>query len=87
MITMYTTPTCSDCTVTRMHLERLGLSFEEVDITTDEAAAGYVMSVNDGRRSVPTLVVDGKATSLSRFERSRFDAFLSEHGLLEGAGG
>ena len=83
MITMYTTPTCSDCVVTKMHLDRLGIGYREVDITADETAAEYVMSVNGGRRSVPTLVVAGKATSLSRFERSRFDAFLAEHGLLE----
>ncbi len=81
MIKIYTTTTCSDCTVTKKHLDRLGLDYEEIDISQDEAAAEYVMSVNDGRRSVPTLVVDGQATSLSRFERSRFDAFLQQHGL------
>lgn len=82
MITMYTTPTCSDCTVTRLHLDRLGIEFTEIDITEDEAAAEYVMSVNGGRRSVPTLVAGGRAASLSRFERSRLDAFLRENGLL-----
>lgn len=83
MITMYTTPTCPDCLVTKKHLDRLGLEYQEIDISADESAAEYVMSVNGGRRSVPTLVVAGQATSLSRFERSRFDAFLAEHGLLE----
>jgi len=82
MIKMYTTPTCRDCTVTKLHLDRMGIGYTEIDITVDEAASEYVMSVNDGRRSVPTLVVDGAAVSLSRFERSRLDEFLSRHGLL-----
>ena len=83
MIKMYTTPTCPDCQVTKMHLDRMGIGYEEIDITADESAAEYVMSVNDGRRSVPTLVVDGDAASLSRFERSRLDEFLVRNGLLE----
>ena len=82
MLKMYTTPTCSDCRVTKMHLDRKGMESTEIDITEDESAAAYVMSVNDGRRSVPTLVVDGNAVSLSRFERSRLDGFLSRNGLL-----
>lgn len=81
MITIYTTDTCPDCTVTKMHLDRLGISYDEIDIAADPAAAEYVMSVNDGRRSVPTLVVNGMATSLSRFDRARFDDFLRRHQL------
>ncbi len=83
MITIYTTDTCSDCVVTKLHLDRLGLEYEEVNITADEAAADFVMSVNDGRRSVPTLVVNGQATSLSRFTRGKFDDFMQRHGLAE----
>jgi mycoredoxin len=79
---MYTTSTCGDCVVTRKHLERLNIEFEEINIEHDPAAAEYVMQVNGGRRSVPTLVCDGEATSLSRFERSRFDEFIARHGLL-----
>ncbi len=83
MITIYTTETCSDCVVTKKHLDRLGLEFEEVDITADASAADFVMSVNGGRRSVPTLVVNGQATSLSRFTRAKFDEFIERHGLAE----
>lgn len=82
MIKMYTTPTCSDCKVTKLHLDRMGIGYQEIDITTDETAAEFVMSVNDGRRSVPTLLVDGNAVSLSNFRRARLDEFLDQHGLL-----
>jgi len=83
MVKMYTTSTCPDCTAAKLHLEGLGISYEEIDITENEQAAEYVMSVNDGRRSVPTLVHGNDAESLSRFERSRLLAFLERTGLLE----
>ena len=85
MLKIYTTTRCGDCTVAKTLLHKLSIPFEEVDIEHDPAAADYVMRVNGGRRSVPTLVVGEEATSLSRFSRERFDAFLKKHRLLGGA--
>jgi mycoredoxin len=43
-------------------LEREGIPFDEVDIEQDPAAADYVMSVNGGNATVPTVVLpDGRA--------------------------
>ena len=39
------------------------------------------MSVNGGRRSVPTLVSGEVAHSLSGFRPQKLDAFLAEAGL------
>jgi len=86
MIKMYTTTTCPDCTAAKLHLDSLGIGLEEIDITEDAEAAEFVMEVNDGRRSVPTLRYGTDAESLSRFERSRLIAFLERNGLLEQAG-
>lgn len=80
-LTVYTTGWCGDCTVTKMALEKLGVPYREVDIEHDAEAAAYVMAVNDGRRSVPTLTYRGDATSLSNFSRARLDAFLEKHAL------
>lgn len=82
-LTIYTTGWCGDCTVTKMALEKLGVPFREVDIENDAAAAAYVMSVNGGRRSVPTLTYAGDATTLSNFSRARLDGFLAKHALLQ----
>lgn len=81
-LTMYTTRWCGDCTITKNHLNRLNVPFAEVDIESDPNAAEYVMGLNGGRRSVPTLVMNGRATSLSGFTREKFNAFLAEHDLL-----
>lgn len=82
LLTMYTTRWCGDCTITKNYLTKFNVPFDEVDIESDPGAEEYVMRLNDGRRSVPTLVVDGKATSLSGFTRGKFDAFMKEHDLL-----
>ncbi len=79
---LYTTQWCGDCIVTKRFLDKLSVPFEEINIEEDPEAAAYVMRVNEGRRSVPTLVFGGEATSLSGFSRAKLDAFLSRHGLV-----
>jgi len=81
MLKMYTTNWCGDCLVTKNFLSRFEIPFEEINIENDPAAADYVMQVNGGRRSVPTLEYNGDAESLSNFSRAKLDAFLDKHNL------
>jgi mycoredoxin len=61
-ITMYSTPWCGYCRRLKSQLEREGIAFTEVDIERDAKAADYVMSVNGGNQTVPTVVfADGSA--------------------------
>ena len=80
-ITMYTTSWCSDCVAAKRYLDARGLTYTEVDIEEDAEAAELVMRLNDGRRSVPTLVADGAAASLSGFSIQKAREFLSAAGL------
>lgn len=80
-LTVYTTERCGDCVATKRALDMLGVPYHEVNIEHDPAAAAFVLDVNDGRRSVPTLAYGHDAASLSRFSRARLDAFLDKHGL------
>ncbi len=80
-IKMYTTSWCGDCVVTKRYLTKFDIPFEEVNIEHDPSAAEYVMQINGGRRSVPTLVYKGDAASLSGFSRAKLDAFLTRNGL------
>lgn len=43
-ITVYSTPSCQQCRMTKKHLERKGLDYTEVDISTDDKAREYVLS-------------------------------------------
>ena len=81
MIKMYTTSWCPDCVASKRALTQKGLAFEEINIEQDDGAAEYVMSVNGGKRSVPTLVSGDVARSLSGFRPQKLDAFLAEAGL------
>ena len=61
-LTMYTTVWCGYCVRLKRALEREGVDFEEVDIEQDPAAADFVMSVNGGNATVPTVLLpDGRA--------------------------
>ena len=54
-VTMYTTQWCGYCQRLKTVLKSAGISYDEVDIEQDAAAAEFVGSVNGGNRTVPTL--------------------------------
>ena len=61
-VTMYTTQWCAFCRRLKSQLARDGIEVVEVDIERDEEAARYVLSVNGGNMTVPTVVFpDGTA--------------------------
>ena len=61
-LTMYSTPWCGYCRRLKSQLGREDIFFEEIDIQQDAVAAEYVMKVNGGGQTVPTLVFpDGSA--------------------------
>ena len=63
-LTMYSTPWCGYCQRLKAQLGREGIEFIEIDIEQDPAAADYVMSVNGGNQTVPTVVYpDGTAAT------------------------
>ena len=53
---MYTTPWCGFCRNLKKQLARDGIEMTEIDIEQDLAAAEFVMSVNGGNQTVPTVV-------------------------------
>ena len=55
MLTMYSTPWCGYCYLLKAQLDREGIGYEVVDIEQDSAAAEFVMSVNGGNQTVPTV--------------------------------
>jgi mycoredoxin len=62
MVTMYSTTWCGYCHRLMAQLDREGIGYEVVDIEHDPAAAEYVMTVNGGNQTVPTVrFPDGSA--------------------------
>jgi len=61
-LTMYSTPWCGYCQRLKAQLGREGIEFAEIDIEQDPESADFVMSVNGGNQTVPTVVFpNGKA--------------------------
>jgi mycoredoxin len=60
--TLYSTPWCGYCHRLKGQLDREGIEFTEVDIEKQPDAAFIVERVNQGNRTVPTVVFgDGSA--------------------------
>lgn len=59
---MYTTTWCGYCQRLKIAMKASGITWTEVDIEHDPAAAEFVMGVNGGNQTVPTLkFADGSA--------------------------
>jgi len=76
-VVMYTTSWCGYCRRLKSQLAREGIEVSEVDIERDPDAAEYVMSVNGGSQTVPTVVLpDG--TALTNPSAARIREHLRE---------
>ena len=58
-IKVYGADWCSDCVNAKKFLNSKETEFEYIDITDDKQAIAFVEQVNNGRRVIPTLVIDG----------------------------
>jgi len=55
MLTIYSTSWCGYCHRLMSQLDRENIGYTVVDIERDEAAAEFVMGVNGGNQTVPTV--------------------------------
>jgi mycoredoxin len=55
-IIIYGTTWCWDCRRARRYLDKNQIAYEWIDIDKDQEAEAYVIKVNQGNRSVPTII-------------------------------
>ena len=60
-IKIYGADWCPDCVNAKNFLKSKGVEFEYIIITDNKEATSFVEKINDGKRVIPTLVIDGKA--------------------------
>lgn len=53
---MYVTEHCADCLRVKRYFESKGISYLRVGLEGDERASEFVMEINRGYQSVPTIV-------------------------------
>ena len=54
-LTLYTLPSCMQCTLTKRALDNAGLSYDVIDLTQDDIATEYVRSL--GHTTAPVVTV------------------------------
>jgi glutaredoxin len=59
-ITMYSAPWCSDCVYAKKYLDENNIHYEYVDVTNNEEATELVKKINNGKRIIPTFIIDGE---------------------------
>ena len=60
LIKMYGADWCSDCINAKNFLNSRGVNFEYILITDNSEAISFLEKVNKGKKTIPTLVVNGE---------------------------
>jgi len=55
-IILYGVSWCVDCRRARRVFAQVGTPYEDIDVDSDEKAEAFVKQINNGKRSVPTIV-------------------------------
>lgn len=66
MTILYSLPGCVQCNATETFLQRNGIDYDHVDLSTDDSAADFVKSL--GYQSAPVVVTDDGHWSGFRYD-------------------
>ena len=81
-ITMYVTRWCGDCRMAKRVLDGHGIAYDAIDIADDDDARDFVVRVNGGYKSVPTIVLPSQRI-LVEPSRWELESALRSEGLVE----
>jgi len=59
-IKLYGADWCPDCRRAKRFLDENNIAYEFIDVDLDEAATKRVESINNGKRIIPTIIINGK---------------------------
>jgi thioredoxin reductase (NADPH) len=71
---MYCTPWCPDCRRAREYLKQQHITYTEVDISRDRAAAQRVREWANGKEITPTFQIRGQI--IVNFDRAKLEEVL-----------
>ncbi len=72
-IKIYSTPTCPYCKMAKDYISSKGVSYQNIDVSSDQTAAEEMVKVS-GQMGVPVIVINGQ--TMVGFDKSRIDALL-----------
>lgn len=62
-IKVYGADWCSDCVVVKKFLKQRNIKFQYIVVTDNIEAINFLEKVNDGKRIIPTIVIEKKIYS------------------------
>ena len=60
-IQLYGADWCPDCRRAKSYLKENNIQYEFIDVDLDEQATRRVESINNGKRIIPTIIINGKS--------------------------
>ncbi len=72
-VIVFSTPTCSYCTMAKKYFRQKGVRFRDVDVSRD-AAGAKDMQRRSGQTGVPVIDIGGKV--IVGFDRVKIDRYL-----------
>ena len=57
---MYSAAWCSDCVYAKKYLDENNIHYEYIDVTNSTEATELVKKINNGKRIIPTFIIDGE---------------------------
>ena len=76
-ILMYSRNMCSDCIRSKNYLEKNQIPFEEINIIENPEFKETVEKLNNGRQTVPTIIIENKSDKIILSEPSDLELDIS----------
>jgi glutaredoxin 3 len=73
-IKVYNTPVCAYCYTLKQFLKEKGISFQDIDVTKDQAVMDYMIE-KSGQMGVPVVEIDGEM--IVGFDREKICKLLN----------
>ena len=72
-VKIYSTPTCPYCKMAKDYLSSKGVSYQDIDVSSNQAAREEMVRVS-GQMGVPVIVMNSEV--LVGFDKPRIDSLL-----------
>ena len=76
-IVMYSRNLCSDCIRSKNFLEKNEIPFEEINIIENPQYKDTVESLNNGKQTVPTIIIENRSEKVILSEPSDAELLIS----------
>ncbi|UCH12450.1 MAG: glutaredoxin family protein [Candidatus Omnitrophota bacterium] len=74
-VKVYSTPTCPYCKKAKEYLSSKGISYQDIDVSSNKAAADEMVKLS-GQMGVPVITIDGSV--INGFDKAKIDSLVKK---------